>query len=116
MRRATITLLSVAAMLLPVLSTLGHQDRELAGALEDQEITVTGHDERDATLHIEAAVGVVLSQCPECVLDKRQSGADRRAKPVLALASPRRGLVPEVSVRRSFADSECAPARAPPLA
>jgi hypothetical protein len=116
MKRPAATLLVASVLLLPALSAGEHTDTQLGAILDDQEITVTGHDERDATLHIEAASGIIAVQCPECVLDKRQSGADEEPEPSL-VTGPNQGRVQfENSTSRSSELSAACPARAPPLA
>lgn len=115
MKRSAVTLLAASVLLLPALSAVEHTDRQLGPTLEGREITVTGHDERDRSLHIEAAAGIVQAECPECVLDKRQSGAEERAEPApefgLADGRPAR----EMPALRNLESSASGPPRAPPL-
>lgn len=114
MKRSAVSLLAASLLLLPALSALEHTDTQLGARLADQEIVVTGHDQRDATLHIEAASGVVLVQCPECVLDKRQTGAEEQAKPSVAVGPSEGRVRSEDSASRSLESSASGPARAPP--
>lgn len=115
MRSVSTTLLAAVSALLPLLSLQGHVDLELAASLDEREIVVTGHIERDATLHIEAASGVVHQRCPECVLDKRRFGTDRQAKPVAMPGPSGPKVVPRDATAPSAVRSATAPARAPPL-
>lgn len=116
MRRPNTTLLAVAAVLLPAASALGHLDKELHAPFGDREIVVTGHEELDPVLHIEAPSGIVLVHCPECVLDKRQSGARAEEKAAPTSMSSERRYLFEGPSTRSFEPCASGAPRAPPFA
>lgn len=116
MRSLATTILAVAAVFLPALSTVGHLDTQLPTSLGDQEIVVTGHDEFDPVLHVEPPTGVVVVHCPECVLDKRQSGSRVEASPGLVRnRAAGRFQLEESSIWTRELTPSCSP-RAPPFA
>lgn len=115
MRRLATNLFAVAAVLLPAASALSHLDTDLHPPFGGQELVVTGHDDLDPTLHMEAPSGLVLVQCPECVLDKRQSGAHQEAKPALTSRSSERRTLFEEPASRSLELASSGSPRAPPL-
>ncbi|MCP4204580.1 MAG: hypothetical protein GY769_21945 [bacterium] len=115
MRRLATTLFAVVAVLLPAVAALGHLEAELHAPFGGREIVVTGHAELDPVLHIEAPSGTVFVQCPECVLDKRQSGAHPEARPALAPRPLGRRTLAEQAPSWTFKLSASGSPRAPPL-
>lgn len=72
MRRLPTALLAAATVLLPVLSMVAHVGQSLASAGRNQLVLVTGHEEPEPALHIEAQSGTIDVHCPGCLLDKRE--------------------------------------------
>ena len=109
-------LLAVCAALMPVVSAFGHLDAALPASLDDREIVVTGHDERDFLLHVEARSDVVVVHCPECVLDKKQSGASAAFRLATTVLATDRHCWTEVATSWHRELSPSSSPRAPPVA